>query len=54
MSLQLESLPNMVAGVFSVNNQMQLEATTQIIELLTIGIVDDIFTFAIFLACTIK
>lgn len=38
MSLQLESLPNMVAGVCSEDNQMQLEATTQFRKLLSIGI----------------
>ena len=44
----------MVAEVFSANNQMQLEATKQILELFLIGIVDNIFTFAILLACTIE
>lgn len=35
--LQLESLPSMVAGVWSSDNNLQLEATTQFRKLLSIG-----------------
>lgn len=35
--LQLESLPSMVAGVWSDNSSAQLEATTQFRKLLSIG-----------------
>ena len=35
--LQLESLPAMVAGVWSDDNSIQLEATTQFRKLLSIG-----------------
>lgn len=35
--LQLESLPSMVAGVWSDNSSLQLEATTQFRKLLSIG-----------------
>lgn len=35
--LQLESLPAMVAGVWSDDNSQQLEATTQFRKLLSIG-----------------
>lgn len=35
--LQLESLPAMVAGVWSNDNSLQLEATTQFRKLLSIG-----------------
>lgn len=35
--LQLESLPQMVAGVWSDNSTLQLEATTQFRKLLSIG-----------------
>lgn len=37
INLQLESIPSMVAGVFSNDNNMQLEATTQFRKLLSIG-----------------
>jgi hypothetical protein len=37
MLLQLESLPAMVAGVWSDDNTQQLEATTQFRKLLSIG-----------------
>lgn len=37
VALQLESLPSMVAGVWSNDNNMQLEATTQFRKLLSIG-----------------
>jgi len=35
--VQLESLPAMVAGVWSDDNSLQLEATTQFRKLLSIG-----------------
>lgn len=35
--MQLESLPSMVAGVWSDDSNMQLEATTQFRKLLSIG-----------------
>lgn len=38
IEFQLESLPSMVAGVYSTDNNMQLEATTQFRKLLSIGI----------------
>lgn len=38
INLQLESLPSMVAGVYSNDGNMQLEATTQFRKLLSIGI----------------
>lgn len=39
MKLQLESLPSMVAGVWSNDSNLQLEATTQFRKLLSIGII---------------
>ena len=36
--VQLESLPSMVSGVWSTDNNLQLEATTQFRKLLSIGI----------------
>ncbi len=36
--VQLESLPSMVAGVWSTDSNLQLEATTQFRKLLSIGI----------------
>lgn len=38
INVQLESLPSMVAGVYSNDSNMQLEATTQFRKLLSIGI----------------
>jgi len=37
LSLQLEHLPTMVAGVWSDDNNLQLESTTQFRKLLSIG-----------------
>lgn len=37
MLMQLEHLPSMVAGVWSEDNNLQLEATTQFRKLLSIG-----------------
>ena len=44
--LQLESLPSMVAGVWSEDGNLQLESTTQFRKLLSIGIVLGSFSFA--------
>ena len=38
MSLQLEHLPSMVTGVWTDDNNLQLEATTQFRKLLSIGL----------------
>ena len=38
VAVQLESLPSMVSGVWSTDNNLQLEATTQFRKLLSIGI----------------
>lgn len=35
--MQLESLPAMIAGIWSDDNNLQLEATTQFRKLLSIG-----------------
>lgn len=44
--MQLESLPAMIAGVLSDDNNQQLEATTQFRKLLSIG--NFLFTFDVF------